>query len=104
VRDQEALQIQGDNGLCFNPIHAIDAAEATIMASLYGESILSNIAGPESISLRQMADIFGSHLGQQPVFDFTSGEEPSIVGSTETMGNFFQPTIRIKDSIEDIKL
>jgi UDP-glucose 4-epimerase len=104
VRDQEALQIQGNDGLSFNPIHATDAAEATIMASLHAESILSNVAGPESITLRQMAEIFGRHLGQLPLFEFTSGEGPSIVAATETMGTFFQPKLRIKDSIEDIAL
>lgn len=103
VKGLQPIQIQGEEGLRFNPIHAADAAEATIMASIQNELKVSNIAGPEVISLKAMSTYFAQHLGVEPVYEYTQGTDVSIVADTSVMTRFYTPRKHLNDSFSDIE-
>ncbi len=102
VRNQELIQIQGVEGLALNPVHALDAAEATVISAESPKSLVSNVAGPETISIRQLANLFGLHTGVKPIFESLGEKEPRLVADITKMTSFYRPKILIKDSISDI--
>jgi len=104
VRNGEALSLQGDSGMSINPVHVSDAAAATIAAaSLDGASTI-NIAGPETISLRGMGELFGRDLGREPLFDQAGGTATDLIASTTLMSDVLvAPATTLGDALDDIR-
>src|SRR6185312_6158368 len=87
VRNGEALSLQGANGMSINPVHVSDAAAATIAAAdLEGASTI-NVAGPETISLRGLGELFGRDLRREPLFDQAGGTATDLIASTTLMSD-----------------
>lgn len=85
VANREEIFLDGDEGFRFNPIHVSEAVEA-IQGSLRNpRSLVTNVAGPEILSLRRAAEIFGSHLGEVPRFIMTGKTASDVVGDTSYM-------------------
>ena len=79
VRDGRSIQLSGDGGLKINPIHVDDAAELlSILLKTKGSRTL-NGAGPDIVSVRQIAEVAGRFMGISPVFDFAGGDGDMIV-------------------------
>lgn len=79
VRDGQSIRLSGDEGLKINPIHVDDAADLlSILLETSGSRTL-NVAGPDVVSIRQIAEVAGQFLGVSPVFDFAGGSGEMIV-------------------------
>jgi nucleoside-diphosphate-sugar epimerase len=66
VRAGRPINLQGHEGIRINPIHVDDAARAVERCLDAQQSETINIAGPEVVSLRYIAERIGTELGQQP--------------------------------------
>jgi nucleoside-diphosphate-sugar epimerase len=104
VRNGEALSLQGANGMSINPVHVSDAAAATIAAAdLEGASTI-NVAGPETISLRGLGELFGRDLRREPLFDQSGGAATDLIASITRMSDLLvAPTITPGDALDDIR-
>ncbi|MBA3593219.1 MAG: NAD-dependent epimerase/dehydratase family protein [Polaromonas sp.] len=80
VRERLPVQIAGNGGLKINPIHVDDASEiiGALLASSVGSQIL-NVAGPDVVSIREIAETAGKLLGIQPKFEQVVGREEMLV-------------------------
>jgi UDP-glucose 4-epimerase len=79
VRDGQSIQLWGDEGLRINPIHVDDAAELlSILLETKGSRTL-NVAGPDIVSIRQIAEVVGRLIGVSPIFDFLGASGEMIV-------------------------
>jgi nucleoside-diphosphate-sugar epimerase len=74
VRNGLPITLQGADGLKVNPIFVDDAASAFLGAVDLSGNWIINVAGPEILSLRILAEIIGQHLGASPVFQTVEGE------------------------------
>jgi UDP-glucose 4-epimerase len=74
VRDGLPITLQGPDGLKMNPIFVDDAVSAFLGAVDLSGSWTINIAGPEILSLRDLADIIGQYLDARPIFRAAEGE------------------------------
>lgn len=103
VRDGAPIYLTGRQGMLINPVHAEDAASATVAAGTLQESAIFNIAGPEVLSLRQICDIFARELKIEPNFQVTQGASANLVASIEKAKNeLLAPARKISTSIDDI--
>jgi UDP-glucose 4-epimerase len=104
VRNGEALALQGEHGMRINPVHVSDAAAATVAASRLGGSTTVNIAGPETVSLREIGELFGRDLDREPVFEHGDGTATDLIASTALMADSLTaPVITLSDALADIR-
>ncbi|KQW22309.1 hypothetical protein ASC80_02635 [Afipia sp. Root123D2] len=106
VRDGRPITLQGPDGLRVNPVYVDDAAVAFARALEVNGNKTINVAGPDVLSLRSVAEGAGLHLGRPPLFEAVQGEpvdyvaditiarqvlklepRPFAVGLTETLGS-----------------
>jgi len=85
VREGRPIQLQGDDGLSLNPVHVDDAAAAVLAATEMEESATVNVAGPSTVTLREIAGLIGAELGVEPRFELDEGSAPSLVADTARM-------------------
>jgi len=79
VRDGRPVTLQGADGLKINPIYVDDAVTAFSRAvDMTGGGIV-NIAGPDILSLRDVADMAGEYLDKAPVFEMVEGSPVDYV-------------------------
>lgn len=108
VRTAEPINLVGNEGLIFNPIHVTDAAAALCAAVIHPPKKIVNLAGPKIYSLRLVAEIFGQFLGVEPVFEHrqlegTQRGVESLVADTGLMGELLHPPIvALEDSVEEM--
>jgi UDP-glucose 4-epimerase len=94
VRTGESLSLVGQDGMRINPVHASDAAAATVSAAaLHGRHTL-NVAGPEVLSLREIGDLFGSDLAREARFESEAGAPDDLIASTALMSELLVPPAR----------
>jgi nucleoside-diphosphate-sugar epimerase len=103
VRDGVPVDLHGPNGLTCNPTAIGDVAEAIYRClSLDGSHIL-NVAGPEVLTLRQVAEAIGGAIGRSPRFANKPETPPVIVGDMtrlkSTLG--WQPATRFSDGVRE---
>lgn len=104
VASGEPLQLQGAAGMRINPVHATDAAAATIAAAGLTESTTVNIAGPQTVSLRDIGELFAEDLGREAVFESSDGTPSDLVASTERMSALLTaPTTTLREALPDIR-
>jgi nucleoside-diphosphate-sugar epimerase len=105
VRAGEPIALQGEHGMRINPVHASDAAAATIAALQLDTASVVNVAGPQTVSLRELGQLFGRDLGVEPAFDSTPGEPANLVASIESMSSLLRaPSMALADALADIRV
>lgn len=85
VRSGIPIQLDGEHGLIMNPVAAIDVAESIERCLRLVQSATLNVAGPETLSLRQVGETIGRVIGRVPNFENRSGEARMIVGDTSAL-------------------
>jgi nucleoside-diphosphate-sugar epimerase len=104
VTNGEPVSLQGEQGMSINPVHVADAAAATIAAAALEGGATVNIAGPETISLRAIAELFGRDAGRDPQFEQADGTPTDLIASTARMGELLRaPLLTLSDSLADIR-
>jgi nucleoside-diphosphate-sugar epimerase len=105
VKAGHAIQLQGGDGIRINPVHVDDAAEAIMAAIDSPLSAVVNIAGPEVLSIRQVAEGFGAYLNRPPVFELLSGKPHDLIADISLMRlKLYEPTRQLLNHIEDVAI
>jgi UDP-glucose 4-epimerase len=104
VRDRQAITLQGHNGLVINPVHARDAARATIAALDLNSTEAINIAGSEELSLREISEIAGRNLGQEPNWVINdAAKSPALTASIAKMTAMLgAPRVSFEDGLREM--
>jgi nucleoside-diphosphate-sugar epimerase len=72
VRSGRTVELASDGeGLWLTPTHVDDLAQIVAAAIEEGWSGTTNVATPEAVSLRRLAETVGGLLGRRPVFQVT---------------------------------
>jgi UDP-glucose 4-epimerase len=80
----QEVQLAGEDGIAINPVYVEDAARATVSALDLADSATINVAGPETVTVRQIAGVIGDQLGVEPRFANVP-EQADFVASIELM-------------------
>jgi UDP-glucose 4-epimerase len=103
VRAGTPVELHGADGLRCNPVAVADVAEAVRRClSLEGTHTL-NVAGPEVLTLRQVAEAVGAAVGREPRFHTKAETPPVIVGDTSRLKAAlgWQPGTRFADGVRE---
>lgn len=82
VRNGEAVTLAGPDGIHVNPVYVEDAAAAVVRTLDLEGSHTLNVAGPDRVSVRGMAEIGGRLLERAPSFS-SGAPQPDLVACTE---------------------
>jgi nucleoside-diphosphate-sugar epimerase len=94
------ILLQGKGGMRCNPTYVTDAAFAVCRALELDRSETINVAGPEVLALRQMADEIGEVTRKRPSFQVEQAEPRHFIGDIEKMQRVLgPPRVRFKDGI-----
>jgi UDP-glucose 4-epimerase len=99
VRKGEAVTLAGPDGIRVNPVYIEDAARAVVRTIALEDSHTLNVAGPDRVSVREIAEIGGRLLDRTPSFS-TGDPQADLIASTErqsaTVG---APTVGIEEGL-----
>jgi nucleoside-diphosphate-sugar epimerase len=86
VAEGVPIRLAGDDGVRLNPIAARDVADAVARALTHAPAII-DVAGPEIVTLRDLASRIGSRLDIEPVFvaDASAGREAPVGDCAQTV-------------------
>jgi len=76
VVEGNEVVVQGNSGLGVCPTYAGDAAEICLKATELEGTRTINVAGPETIGLKQIAEQIGEKAGKQPHLKCVQGKPP----------------------------
>ncbi len=103
VRAGQPIVLRGDDGLRVNPVH-VDDAVALLACCLDGEPPrVINVAGPEVLSLREIATLIGERVGRAPVFESAPGAPLDLIGNNRVMASMVgRPLVRFHEGVNDV--
>jgi UDP-glucose 4-epimerase len=100
VRLGTPITIAGQDGTRLNPVHVEDAAAAFVAALSINKPLLSNIAGPDIITIRMIAEVAAAHLGRLALFQIEDREPEDFVADTQRMvEQLYTATTRFKNGL-----
>lgn len=104
ILNGELIQLQGKDGLTINPTHVEDAANIILACLENPQNSVLNIAGPEALSLREIANLIGQYLGREPMFEFVDGEAPNMVADITSLSeNLGRPNRALSQYLSDLE-
>ncbi len=69
VKNREHIRLEGTQGLYINPIHVQDVLNFILKTIQLQKAGLYNLAGPEILSIKMIAEKIGSYLKINPIFE-----------------------------------
>lgn len=84
IRSGEPVRLNGEDGIRVNPIHAQDAARAVVELARHGGPKTLNLAGPQTIAIRELAEMIGRFLNVIPSF-VRAEEAGDLVANTDAI-------------------
>jgi UDP-glucose 4-epimerase len=86
IRAGKEVPLAGDHGPRLNPTHVSDAARAVTAAIERRTTGRIDIAGPDTLTVREMSEAIGQHLGISPRFACDAAQRPiDLLGDTTMM-------------------
>ncbi len=89
VRCGRQIKLHGETGLWTNPVAVADVVEAFRRAIQLPSSHTLNIAGPQLLNLRSLAQTIGQQVNREPLFISQPGDVPIIAGDTTCLEQAF---------------
>jgi nucleoside-diphosphate-sugar epimerase len=101
VRAGRAIHLKGEAGLSINPVHVLDAVRAVRQAMALQGSHKVNVAGPDVLSLRRIAEIIGDTVGKEPLFDIQpANSNADLVGDISRMKSLLcEPQVKFERGV-----
>ena len=88
-----------------NPIYVDEAVEIMYRAISHAESCILNVAGPEMISILELANRIGSLIGRKPVFEYLVDEKiDNLVADTSKLRSslMYSPRVHISEGLQQV--
>ena len=104
IKTELPIMLDGPNGFLFNPIHVTDAARAVVSSVTKPRSLIANIAGPETLALRDACEIISRRVGVEPKYLPRNAEAADLVAQIEVMRDLlFEPQVRLEGVVEELE-
>jgi UDP-glucose 4-epimerase len=84
VREELDVTLAGPDGIRVNPVYVEDAAAAIAATLDLQESCTLNVAGPDIVSVRRVAELAGQLLDRSPRF-VVGDVQPDLIAATDEM-------------------
>ena len=103
VREGRPITLTANGGIQLNPIHVNDVVHLLDKLMDSSGSFTFNVAGPEILSLKKIADIIGEKLGVKPIYENKNSIGDNCIADTELLkSSIYQPLEKFADKIEEV--
>ncbi|MBT5717629.1 MAG: NAD(P)-dependent oxidoreductase [Opitutae bacterium] len=103
VKMRKPISLEGENGIRINPIHISDASKAVVASLEMPTSLIINIAGSETFSIREICSEIGSKMGEEPIFKRKDAESSDLIADISLMKkHLLDPEVKITTGILDL--
>jgi nucleoside-diphosphate-sugar epimerase len=103
VKDGKSITLVGKEGLRINPVHVSDAAAAVTAVLKTKESAIYNVAGDETVSLKELCRKIEVLVGQEARFVESEGESMDIVADIAVMKqHLHKPIVHLETGLKDL--
>jgi UDP-glucose 4-epimerase len=100
IKDGGHVSLKGPNGFFLNPIYVDDAANMTVESLIKDTPNVLNIAGPETINLKQLVDEMSLTMGIAPNYKYVEGNPDNYIADTTLAQTLFSPArTRLKEGL-----
>jgi UDP-glucose 4-epimerase len=99
VRSGRPVPIAGDEGIRINPIYVEDAALAVAGALALEQPGVFNVAGPEVVSIADIARALGTELGAEPEFTHGPAQADLIADTRRMRQHLAVPAVTVSEGI-----
>jgi UDP-glucose 4-epimerase len=94
------IDIQGTEGLTINPVFVNDASQAVLKASHCDQHMVCNVAGPSSLTIKEIAESIGNLFDKKPLFQFSKNPAQKMIASIEKMSSqLYEPKYSFDNSL-----
>ena len=98
------ISLSGEHGIRINPIHVEDATASVVAALEISASATFNIAGPDVMSIREICEGMGRHVGKTPVFQHQCDTSNDLIADITAMRAMLTPPqLRLLENLGDIQ-
>lgn len=105
VRKRRTISLSGQYGIRINPVHVDDVAELICDLPDISGSRTLNVAGPDVVSIRGIAEAVGLLCDTPPVFECVEGPEEMIVADSSGFVSLLRrPPTRFSDGLRTLFL
>lgn len=103
IRQRVPVNLQGDEGIVINPVHVTDVRDVIACCLTDSTSRIINVSGPDIVSIRQLANLIGSKVGQVPFFERVDGEAVNIIADNAIMRRLLnRPLTQLDPGVVDL--
>jgi nucleoside-diphosphate-sugar epimerase len=103
IKKGNPVTLQGENGILVNPVHVSDVVKLIAECLSINNSLTVNVAGPDVLSIREIADIMGEHLGKKPIYSMQGGDAGHVTGNNDLMTSLIKsPLLKFEKALADI--
>ena len=103
VLEGRSIMLQGKNGIRINPVHVTDAVAVIAKCLDMKGSRFINVAGPEVLSLREIAESISLHLNKPAIFEALGGEASDLIADNLMMKSLLKKGLMpLRDGLKDI--
>ena len=100
IKNNKEINIDGKDGIKLNPIYATDAAKALANILNVKNIFTINIAGDQTLTLRELLFMIGDELGKKPIIKNNKYTKNGLVADTKLMREkLFIPKVDLKTGI-----
>lgn len=85
VRDGRPVTLDGEDGIRINPVHVRDAVRVVQSCLAMSGNLTLNVAGPTTMSIRDIAGLIGERVDRDPLFVHTGDQPRDLVGDNRRM-------------------
>ncbi len=103
VREGRSITLQGTDGIRINPVHVDDAVRLIRACLERSSSGIINLAGPEPLTLKHIAEVIGAKLNIAPIFEHLPGNPNDLIGDNTQMRSMLsQPLTYFEEGVADV--
>ncbi len=99
VRSGQDVTLAGPNGIRVNPVYVEDAAAAVMQTLELDDSYTLNVAGPDVISVREIAEIGGRLLERMPSFATCKSQADLVASITKQSTVVGAPDVSFEEGL-----
>ena len=100
IKNNKEIRIDGKNGINLNPIYVTDAANALANILDIKNIFIINIAGDQTLTLRELSLMIGDQLGKKPIIKNNKHFKNGLVADIKLMRKkLFIPKVDLKTGI-----
>jgi nucleoside-diphosphate-sugar epimerase len=103
VKNGTPIKINANGGIKINPIHVKDVVNLFPKILELNDSLTFNVAGPEVLTIRDIAQLFGKEINKEPIFEYTEDDNASLVANIDLLcEKLSMPKTTLEDSLSEI--